>query len=140
MAVITTAIIVVLAAVVVWRPPPGFNAWLGIAYWTVLTLVAQAFPVKMPRGAVVSVAIAPILAAAAVGGIGAAAVVAAIGITELREIRGDVPWYGTLYNHAESAIPAVLAAVVFEALAGTPFQASWASLLGVGLAGIVYFV
>ncbi len=140
MAVITTAIIVVLGSVVYARLPDDLGGWGGVAYWTALTLIAQAFPVKMPRGTVVSVAIAPILAASAVGGPAAAAVVAALGITEWRELRGGVPWYGTLYNHAESAVPAVLAAVVFQVVAGDRFEASWVSLAGVALAGIVYFI
>jgi putative nucleotidyltransferase with HDIG domain len=140
MAVISTAIIVVFASVAFGTTPAAFGGWPGIAYWTAMTLVAQAFPVRMPRGTVVSVAIAPILAAAAVGGPAAAAVVASVGITEWRELRGDVPWYGTLYNHAESAIPAVMAAVVFRTIGGDDFGPSWASLVGVGLAGVVYFV
>ena len=139
MAVITTAIIVVLGAVAFWKLPAGFGGWAGVAYWTALTLLAQAFPVKMPRGAVVSVAIAPIVATCAVGGPAAAAVVAAVGITEWRELRGTVPWYGTLYNHAESAIPAVLAALVYTLIAGHTFVTGWVSLIAVGLTGVIYF-
>ena len=140
MAVNTTAIIVVLAAVTLSKMPGAFGGWAGIAYWTTLTLLAQAFPVRMPRGTVVSVAIAPILAAAAVGGPPAAAIVAGVGLTEWRELRGDVPWYGTLYNHAESVIPAVLAAIVFRIVGGQNFAPNAASLAGVALAGVVYFV
>ncbi len=112
MAVNTTAIIVVLAAVTLSKMPGAFGGWAGIAYWTTLTLLAQAFPVRMPRGTVVSVAIAPDFGSRGRGGHPAAAIVAGVGLTEWRELRGDVPWYGTLYNHAESVIPAVLAAHV----------------------------
>jgi hypothetical protein len=139
MAVIATAIIVVSAALALWKLPPGFGGWGGVAYWTTLTLVAQAFPVKMPRGTVVSVAIAPIVAVLAVGGPAAAAVVTTIGLIEWREINGTVPWYGTLYNHAESVLPAVLAAVTFRALAGPVFVPGWVSLASVGIAGLIYF-
>jgi putative nucleotidyltransferase with HDIG domain len=38
--------------------------------------------------------------------------VAAIGTTELRELRGRIPWYGTLANHAGLVIPAVVAGIV----------------------------
>ena len=140
MAVITTAIIVVLVAIYYWNPPSSFGSWSGVAYWTVLTLVAQAFPVRMPRGAVVSVSIAPILAASVIGGPGAAAVVGTVGVTEWRELKGDVPWYGTLYNHAEAALPAVLSALTFEVVARNPFAPTWQSLLGVAAAGVVYFL
>ena len=34
--------------------------------------------------------------------------VAAIGTTEVRELRGRIPWYGTLANHAGLVIPAVV--------------------------------
>ncbi len=139
MAVVTTAIIVVLGAILLWRLPTSANGWLGVVYWTGLTALAQAFPVKMPRGTVVSVVIAPILAVAALGGPSAAAVVAVLGTTEWRELRGRVPWYGSLYNHAEIAIPAVLAAIVFRAVAGSEFVPSWTSLVAAGLAGVVFF-
>jgi hypothetical protein len=139
MAVITTAIIVVPGAVALWPFPPHFGGWFGVAYWTGLTLVTQAFPVRMPRGTVVSVAIAPILAVAAIGGPAAAGVVAMLGVTEWRELRGRVPWYGTLYNHAESAIPAVIASLTYLAVAGRAFTPGWVSLIGVGLAGLLYF-
>ncbi len=140
MAVISTAIIVVLAAVRLWSLPPNFGGWLSVAYWTALTLFAQAFPVRMPRGAVVSVSIAPMLAASVVGGPVTAAVVGAVGVTEWRELRGEVPWYGTLYNHAEAAIPAVIAAVVFRLVAGGSFAPTWVSVIGVGAGGIAYFL
>ena len=139
MAVITTAIIVVLVAVSLFKFSPGLGGWAGVAYWTMLTLVAQAFPVKMPRGAVVSVAIAPILAACAIGGPASAAVVASLGITEWREVRGNVPWYGTLYNHAAVIIPAILATLSFDMLAGPGFTPSLRSLTGVLLAGVVLY-
>ena len=72
----------------------------GIAFWTGLTLVGSALPVRLPRGTVVSVSAAPVIATIALGGPLAAAIVAAIGTTDSREIRGQVPWYGTLFNHS----------------------------------------
>ena len=140
MAVVTTAIIVVFAAVVLWPLPTSAKGWLGVTYWTALALVAQAFPVRMPRGALVSVVTAPIMAAAAIGGPAAAAVVAAVGTTEWREIRGRVPWYGSLYNHAEIAIPAVAAALVLQLVQGGSFDSSLRSLVAVGVSGVVFFV
>ncbi len=140
MAVVTTAIIVVFSALILWPLPSSVRGWMGVGYWTALALLAQAFPVRMPRGAVVSVVTGPILAASAVGGPAAAAVVATIGTTEWREIRGRIPWYGTLYNHAEIAIPAVVAALVFQAVNGARFDATPRSLVAVGVAGLVFFV
>jgi putative nucleotidyltransferase with HDIG domain len=92
---------------------------LGVVFWTVITLFASALPVRMPFGTLVSVAIAPIVAAMALGGPVAAGWVALLGTTELRELRGRVPWYGTLANHASIVLPAVLGGLVFEAVAGS---------------------
>ena len=82
---------------------------LGVAFWTILTLIGSAFPVQLPRGTHQAVAVAPIMASMFLGGPAAAGWVAAIGTTEMREIRGRIPWYGTLANHAGLVIPAVLA-------------------------------
>ena len=48
------------------------------------------------------------------GGPFAAAWVAAIGTTEVRELRGRIPWYGSLANHAGLVIPAVVAGILLE--------------------------
>jgi putative nucleotidyltransferase with HDIG domain len=85
-------------------------------FWTAATLLASALPVRLPRGTVVSVAAAPMIAAIILGGPLAAALVALVGTTDSREVRGDVPWYGTLFNHSSAVIAAVLGAVVLELL------------------------
>ena len=46
----------------------GPELTLGIAFWTVVTLVASALPVRMPRGMLVTVSIAPLIAATSLGG------------------------------------------------------------------------
>src|SRR5207302_2046912 len=38
--------------------------------------------------------------------------VAAVGTTEWRELRGRIPWYGTLANHTGLALPAILGGLV----------------------------
>src|SRR5262245_51648861 len=91
---------------------------LGVAFWTLLTLVASALPVQMPRGTKQALSIAPIVAAMVLGGPAAGGWVAAVGTTELRELRGQVPWYGTAANHAAVVLPAVCAGVLQSALFG----------------------
>src|SRR5690348_2010006 len=86
-------------AVDIGQPLP-IEIAVGLAFWTCLTLFAGALPVRMPRGTLVSVAMAPIVAAMALGGPVAAGWVALIGTSEVREIRGRIPWYGTAANHA----------------------------------------
>jgi putative nucleotidyltransferase with HDIG domain len=93
-------------------------ALLGLTFWVIITLFASALPVRMARGSVVSVSIAPIVASMVLGGPVAAGWVAALGTTELREVRGRVPWYGTLANHAGLTFPAVIGGLVLEGLRG----------------------
>lgn len=91
---------------------------VGVAFWILITLFASALPVRMPRGTLVSVSIAPIVASIVLGGPAAAGWVAALGTTEVRELRGRVPWYGTLFNHAGLVTPALLGGFTYELLAG----------------------
>ena len=83
-----------------WTSSSELNVVLGLAFWIVITLFAGALPVRMPRGTFVSVSIAPVITAMVLGGPVAGGWVALIGTTEFRELRGDVPWYGTAANLA----------------------------------------
>jgi putative nucleotidyltransferase with HDIG domain len=96
--------------------PTQVEIALGVVFWTILTLVGSAFPVQLPRGTHQAVAVAPIMASMFLGGPAVAGWVAAIGTTEMRELRGRIPWYGTLANHAGLVIPAVLAGVLRDRL------------------------
>ncbi len=95
---------------------PQFDILAGVAFWTVLTLLASAFPVQMPRGSIINTSIATLVAAMSLGGPTAAGWVALIGTTELRELSGRVPWYGTLANHAGLVLPAVVGGVVTKTI------------------------
>jgi putative nucleotidyltransferase with HDIG domain len=97
----------------------------GIVYWTALTVIGSAFPVRLPRGTQQAVAIAPIMGAMFLGGPAVAGWVAAVGTTEIREIRGRVPWYGTLANHAVLVVPAVLAGSLREGMLGLGAGVAW---------------
>ena len=101
--------------------------------------MTAAAPVRLPRGSQASVAGSPVLAAAFLGGPAAAVLVAAIGTFELRELRGEVPWYGTLYNHATFVIPALAAASVYLLLVGPgSFTASVLTLAAAFVAGVAF--
>jgi putative nucleotidyltransferase with HDIG domain len=99
--------------------PTNIEIALGVAFWIVLALLASALPVRMPRGTRLAVSIAPIVASLILGGPAVAGWVAALGTTEIRELRGRIPWYGTLANHAGLALPAVLAGVARELISLT---------------------
>jgi putative nucleotidyltransferase with HDIG domain len=98
---------------------------LGILYWTTLTLIGSAFPVQLPRGTQQAVAIAPIMGSLFLGGPAVAGWVAAVGTTEIRELRGRVPWYGTLANHAALVVPAILAGSLREILLSLGSGVAW---------------
>lgn len=137
-AVVVAAAAVLLALAAATSPtrldPAGLALWIGTA------IVASVAPVRMPRGLMISVSIAPIVASGILGGPLAAGLVAAIGTLELRELRGRVPWYGTLYNHAATTIPGIAAAFAFDALWRGPFVPSVVTLAWALVAAFVYFL
>jgi putative nucleotidyltransferase with HDIG domain len=99
-------------------PSSGWAKLAGVGFWILLTLVSWALPVKLPFGTHVGVATAPMLAAMYLGGPAVAGWVAMLGTTERRELRGEIPWYGSLANHAGIALPAMVAGVVLQVLPG----------------------
>ncbi len=119
--------------------PTQIELFLGIGLWTLLALVGSAFPVRQPRGSQQAVAIAPIMAALFLGGPAVAGWVAALGTTEVREIRGRIPWYGTLANHAGLVIPAVVAGLVREFTLGLS-AGPVADFVGAMLAAAVFLI
>ena len=118
---------------------PELNAFAGLIFWIGITLFAGALPVRMPRGTLVSVSIAPIIAAMALGGPVAAGWVAMIGSTELREVRGKIPLLGTASNHAGLALPAILGSFVTGWLHGAA-DPSFPSFIAVVAGAAVIFV
>ena len=121
----------------------GISGWAGLIFWVGVAILAAAAPVRMAGGTVVDVTSAPVIAAAALGGPAAAAIMA-IGAVELREIRGllrmrgGIPWYGTLYNHASIAVPGIFAAVVLQFLTPSGFTPTPGTLVAVVIAGLCY--
>ncbi len=147
--VVATGAFALLAATFLFPPKPGIaipvDAFasspavgyaLGIAYWVALTLIGSAFPVQLPRGTQQAVAIAPIMGAMFLGGPAVAGWVAALGTTELRELRGRVPWYGSLTNHAVLVVPAVLAGTLREVLLGLGTGIAWDFLTAMAAATV----
>ena len=136
--VATTHLIPVWDGMSLTEAPFGLDAPLaGLTFWCIVTLVASALPVRMPRGTMVGVSLAPLIAATFLGGPTAGAWVALIGTTELREVRGRIPWYGTLANHAALVIPAVAAGLLMRAFgvsdSGNDTAAFVAAMLGAAL-------
>jgi putative nucleotidyltransferase with HDIG domain len=79
------------------------------------------------------------------GGPFAGVIVAAIGTTDSRELRGEVPWYGTLFNHAAVVASLFLGAVVYEAIRsaaqGSPVPlAEIVTFLGLLLGSATFYI
>ncbi len=120
------------------QPATQMGVLGGLAFWTLITLFAAALPVRMPRGTLVSVSIAPIVAAMVLGGPVAAGWIAAIGTTEYRELRGRVPWYGSLFNHAGIVLPAIVGGLVSESIRAASGDAAITFIAGT-LGAAAYF-
>jgi hypothetical protein len=120
-------------------PATSAETLAGIAFWTLLSLLASALPIELSDGVHVAVSTAPLMAAALLGGPTAGAIVALVGTTEWREVRGRVVWYRTLSNHAVIVLPVVAGGLLMQAL-----EASGTNLvreLGATLLGtLVYFL
>jgi len=117
----------------------GLDAFAGLVFWTAITLLASALPIKMPRGSIISTSIAPLVVLLSLGGPTAAGWVALIGTTDLRELRREVPWYGTLANHAGLALPAVFGGIV-SGMFGGPDATPPVSALATAAGATVFFV
>jgi putative nucleotidyltransferase with HDIG domain len=115
-ATIAAAGIVLAAALLLFPIEPAIGGFPGIIFWICLTLIASALPVRLPAGTTVSVGFAPLLTSLVLGGPGAAGIVALLGTFDAREVRREIPWYGTLANHAQIVIPAVLAGSLYSLL------------------------
>jgi putative nucleotidyltransferase with HDIG domain len=125
--VVAMSVISLLATTIYFPPAPALSApfaslgdaapLVAVALWCAVTLGASALPVPMPRGTLFAVNTAPIIAATLLGGPAVGAWVSLIGVTEMREVKGRIPWYGTLANHAGFVLPATAAGLVMSTLA-----------------------
>jgi riboflavin transporter FmnP len=121
------------------NPAAGVNLAAGVLFWVVVTLLASALPVELSGGVQVAVSTAPLMAATVLGGPLAGAIVAALGTTDIREVKGRVPWYGTLANHAAIVLPVVAAGLTIKLLP-QPENELLGELLATLLATSVYFL
>jgi HD-GYP domain-containing protein (c-di-GMP phosphodiesterase class II) len=98
------AVVVLAGAAVLTRvsvpPPDGID--LGrIFFWTAITLLLGAVPVRLPGGMVAFTTTAPLIAAVFDSGLPnpfALCWIAFLGTIELRDVRREIPFLWTLYN------------------------------------------
>lgn len=119
--------------------PAPVSLGIGLAFWTVLALFSQSLVVDMPRGTKIGAAVIPIIAASLLGGPLAGAFVAFVGVTEKRELTGQIPWYGVMVNHASFGLCALAAGglyvYVFRSLAGDSLLLDFAGAFIAGFVG-----
>ena len=90
-------------------PVPAGLDLSRVLFWIGVTAVASALPVKLPAGVHATMTTAPALAAVfdpALPNPFAAVWIALLGSIELRDLRRELPWYGTLYNRSNYALAA----------------------------------
>ena len=93
---------------------PELGGIVGLLFWIAVTSLAGFAPIKLSQGTNIAPTGAPILAALMLGGPGAAALVAFFGTFDKRELRGEVAWYGTLFNHSAIALSVLLASIFLD--------------------------
>jgi len=96
--------------------PQGID--LGrIFFWTAITLALAALPVRLPGGVVAHTTTAPLIAAVFDSGLAnpfAVCWIAFVGTLELRDLRRELPLWGTLYNRFDYVLSAFAAYVALQ--------------------------
>ena len=91
---------------------PATVDWSHFLLWTAMTLIAAAAPVRLEAGVVIHTTTASLIAAifdSALPQPFAACWVAFLGTVEIRDLRRELPWYGTLYNRFNYVLSAFAA-------------------------------
>ena len=96
--------------------PQGID--LGrIFFWTAITLALAALPVRLPGGVIAHTTTAPLIAAVFDSGLAnpfAVCWIAFVGTLELRDLRRELPLWGTLYNRFDYVLSAFAAYVALQ--------------------------
>ena len=98
-------------------PLPAAPDLSRVLFWTVITVTTAAFPVRLPGGVVAHITTAPIIAAVFDSELAnpfAICWIALVGTTELRDLRREIAWYGTLYNRFAYVLAGFAAWTVFD--------------------------
>jgi HD-GYP domain-containing protein (c-di-GMP phosphodiesterase class II) len=99
-------------------PLPDDVDLVRLIFWTGVTLGAASLSVRLPAGVVANITTAPILAAVfdpVLANPFAACWIALLGTIEVRDIRREIPWYGSLYNKFSNVIAAFAASLALIA-------------------------
>lgn len=122
-------------------PPPSDIPISRLLVWILITLAAAALPVPLPGGVLANMSTAPLLAAAFDTTLPqpfAVCWVAIIGTIELRDVRRQIPWYGTLFNKFNFVIAGYAAWLVIAATAPTVREDPLLTVIQIALVGVVF--
>ena len=87
-------------------------------FWTAITAILASLPVRLPGGVVAHTTTAPLIAAAFDPGLAnpfSVCWIALIGTIELRDVRRELPLWGTLYNRFDYVLSAFATFLVVDA-------------------------
>src|SRR5438034_9873900 len=113
--VMSAAVLILLRVSI---PFPDHVDLVRLIFWTGITLIAAALPVRLPGGIHATITTAPVLAALFDMDLAnpfAVCWVAFVGTFELRDLRGEPKWYGTLFNKADFVLSTFAAWLVLSA-------------------------
>jgi HD-GYP domain-containing protein (c-di-GMP phosphodiesterase class II) len=132
-----TAVLILVSA----PAPPGVA--LGrIFFWTVITVALAALPVRLPGGIVAHTTTAPLIAAVFDIGLPnpfAIAWIAFIGTIEIRDLRRQIPLWGTLYNRFAYVLSAYAAWLAVRLTEGAVKPDDPLGIVAqIGLAGLAF--
>ncbi len=117
----------------------GEGVLLGLVFWIGVGLLGGLKVERLHGHGVLTFHYPFIIAATALGGPVAGALVALISTIERRELR-DVPWFGILANHASLTIAAIAGGIVMQLVgdvAGGPARNTTVSLIAIVVGSIV---
>ena len=143
-ALVLAVIAAATAVLVVFSIPPPVAELdvVRVVFWIAVTLIASAQPVYLPRGVNVSVNSAPLIAVlfdVALPRPFAPLIIAALGTLQLRDVRRELPFYGTLYNRATFVLSVFAAWVAIQLTGGSILSGDPLALLPqLAAAGLAY--